>query len=204
MSDSRARRALARAAVRLNLQGPACGRLPPLIFVTDDARPAEPSRIARALPRGSVLIARAKNDDARADLAIALKRVAKEHQLVLLVASDPALASRIGADGIHLPESRRGEAHTWRARRPDWMITLAAHSLRALHWGARVDAVLLSPVYPTASHPGGRYLTVPRVNAIARLSPVPVYAMGGVNAAGARRLCGSAFAGIAAHTALLP
>ncbi len=53
---------------------------------------------------------------------------------------------------------------------------------------ARNDAVLLSPVLPTRSHPGAPVLGMVRFLLLARHSPVPVLALGGMNRAAARRL----------------
>jgi len=46
-----------------------------------------------------------------------------------------------------------------------------------------LDAVFLSPVFATASHKHARPLTPLRAAFIAARAPVPVYALGGVNAA---------------------
>jgi len=78
-------------------------------------------------------------------------------------------------------------------------ITASAHSLRALMRG-HVDAFLLSPIFPTESHPGRAALGPVRANLIARQTRVPIYALGGVDAHNAARLHG--FAGIAAISAL--
>ena len=61
---------------------------------------------------------------------------------------------------------------------------------------ARADAVLLSPVHPTRSHPGGRALGAVRFLLLARRAPVPVLALGGMNAARARMLNGFGWAAI--------
>jgi thiamine-phosphate pyrophosphorylase len=98
-----------------------------------------------------------------------------------------------------LPESRLGEAAGWRVRRR-FLITASVHSLAGLAKAKSVDAVFLSPVFPTASHPGRAALTAVRANAIARAARLPVYALGGVDACNAGRL--SSFAGIAAIGAL--
>jgi len=74
------------------------------------------------------------------------------------------------------------------------------HSLAGLAKAKWIDVVFLSPVFPTASHPGRAALTAVRANAIARAARVPVYALGGVEARNAGRLSG--FAGIAAIGAL--
>lgn len=65
-----------------------------------------------------------------------------------------------------------------------------AHSLQEIGAAvrARADAVLLSPVFPTRSHPGGRVLGPVRFLLLARLSPLPVIALGGMTRSRASRL----------------
>ncbi|MBV9550085.1 MAG: thiamine phosphate synthase [Alphaproteobacteria bacterium] len=167
----------------------------PLVLFTDDSGHDWLSA-ARRLPAGGAVIIRSRDASQRATLLDTLSSL----PLKLLVAGDANLAQ--GADGLHLPEHRAGEAAHWRARHPDWIITASAHSLRALMMLSQVDAAFLSPVFPTASHPGAAALTPLRAAFIAAASPVPVYALGGVTARNARRLPPS-FAGIAAITALI-
>jgi thiamine-phosphate pyrophosphorylase len=202
VSDSLAPRGLARAAARLNRAGRFAGLLPPLCFVTDDDRLADAAEAAKALPRGSLVIARASGDGQRAALVQRLAPVAKARDLMLLMASDATLAAHAQADGLHLPEARAGEIAHWRALRPDWMITSSAHSFYALMRAQTADAVLLSPVFATASHPDRNHLTAIRANAIAAQAHVPIYALGGVDAVTAKRLAGFNYAGVAAISAL--
>ena len=159
--------------------------------MTDDERLPDPVAAARALPRSSLVIIRARDAKRRRALAEALS--AKTSGLILLAADDPVLAGAL--HGLHLPEVRAGDAAHWRALRPDWVITVAAHSSRALH-APHADAVLLSPVFPTRSHPGARALNPARARMMARGSLLPVLALGGVNARNAALLSG--FSGIAA------
>lgn len=143
------------------------------------------------MPKGSLVIIRARDAKRRRSLAQAL--CARTHGLILLAADDPALANDL--HGLHLPEARAHEAAHWRALRPGWVITVAAHSARALH-APYADAALLSPIFPTRSHPGGHTLSPARARMIARGSLVPVLALGGVNERNAALLSG--FSGIAA------
>lgn len=193
MSDSASRRKLARAAARLAIA--ARSELPPLVLMTDDERLPDPVAAARALPKGSLVIARAKDKARLHRLVATLLPVAKARGLFLLAAG----AYVPGADGVHLPEARIGEAAQLRARYRI-LITASAHSFGALQKTAFVDAVLLSPVFPTQSHPGRAALGALRGNAMAQQSPVPVYALGGITARNAGLLCG--FEGIAAIGAL--
>lgn len=195
---------------RLNLDGNprAHGpkKLPPLILMTDSERLADPLPAATALPRGSAVILRHYGDSCREELARSLSLVCRRRGLLLLVAGDAHLALRVGAAGLHLPEglSRRGFGF-WRGwHRPDWIVTAAAHSpaalWRAFHNGA--DAALLSPVFETSSHPHARTLGPLLFATWSRLSPLPVYALGGVSATNADRLMCPGLAGFAAISAL--
>lgn len=168
----------------------------PLVLFTDD-RDADWVGAARALPVGSLVVVRARGAARRVRLAEALAPIAP-----LLIAGDGALAARVGARGLHLPEVRAHEAMAWRARHPRWIITTAAHSLRALMGLREIDAVFLSPVFATASHPGARALGPARAALIAQAAPVPVYALGGITARNAGLLAPS-FSGIAAIGGLL-
>jgi thiamine-phosphate pyrophosphorylase len=174
------------------------GLLPPLVLMTDDERLADPLAAARALPRGSMVVVRARDLRRRAELGEAMMAISRARDLVVLVADDPALAARLGADGLHLPESRAREAAYWRARYPRWIISAACHTAYAAN--TQLDLVFLSPVFATVSHPGRAALGAVRANAIACAMGVPVYALGGIDAGNAGRLHG--FAGIAAVGAL--
>jgi thiamine-phosphate pyrophosphorylase len=195
-----AKATLARAAAALNAK--AKSGLPPLVLMTDDERLPDPMAAARALPRGSMVVVRARQASHRAKLAIELRVVARARGLVMLIANDAALAGRIRAGGIHLSESQARMAAHWRSLRPNWLITAAAHSMpaaaRALSHGA--NAVMLSPVFPTQSHPDRGALGAVRARLIARQMPRPVYALGGIDALSSGQLSG--FAGLAAIGAL--
>ena len=194
MSDSLARRKLARAAARLASQ--ARHALPALVLFTDDERLADPLAAARALPRGSMVVVRSRDAVRRMALARAMIALARSRFLIVLVAGE----FEPGADGVHLPEARLGEAAHWRARRRSMLITGSVHSLTALGRATLLDAAFLSPVFPTASHPGRTTLTAVRANLIAHATRLPLYALGGIEPRNAALLSG--FAGIAAIGAL--
>lgn len=149
-----------------------------------------------------MVILRARDAAARAALAADLEDAAITRGLRLLVAGDPHLAAQ--TQGLHLPEKRLAEAAHWRARHPHWIITASVHSLAALVRAQTLDldALLLSPVFATASHADAKMLTPVRAASIAAASRHPVYALGGVTGANATRLA-PAFDGIAAIGALL-
>jgi thiamine-phosphate pyrophosphorylase len=200
--DRLGRMKLARAAQRLNRRRV---RLPPLVLLIDDERLPDPIAAAKELPRGSLIIVRARQTSHRTKIAKALRPIVRSRGLKLLIANDPVLADGVRAAGVHFSEGRAREAVHWRARRPNWLITTAAHSLRScgIARSVRAGATFLAPVFVTESHPERRKLGAVRARLIAHQAPLPVYALGGITAQCAASL-GSAFAGIAAIGALKP
>lgn len=162
--------------------------LPRLYLVSDPARLPDPRAAALRLPAGAAVLARGLAPGVLAGLSA----IARRRRLVLLVAGDGRLALRRGA-GLHLPD-RRGTAGLLafllaRRRRP-LLLTVAAHGRSGLARARRLraDAVLLSPVFPTASHPGAAALGPFRWAALARRAGQPVVALGGVTGGNAARL----------------
>jgi thiamine-phosphate pyrophosphorylase len=172
--------------------------LPPLLLIVDSRRLAEPLAAAARLPAGSGVLLRDYDRPDRKRLAKDLARLCRRRRLVLLVGADARLAAAVGA-GLHLPQGMVA-----RARRRRGLVTAAAHDRAALLRAARAgaDACLVSPVFPTASHPGAPALGAVRFARLVREAPIPVYALGGIDARGAARLLGSGAIGIAALGAL--
>lgn len=198
MVDRLARIQLARAAQQL--EASAKSALPGLVLLTDDERMTDPLASISALPRGSLVVLRARDHARRVALARSISRLARTRGLRWIIADDPALAAKLGAHGAHFPEQKLALAARWRVRRPDWMLTCAAHSLFACACAARIgaDAVFLAPIFATMSHPGRSYIGPLRLRLIATRLPVPIYALGGVDARNAKRLAGARLAGLAA------
>lgn len=133
-----------------------------------------------------------------------LAKAAHARGLIILAGADPRLAAAIGADGVHLPERLAAKARGLRRSRPGWIITAAAHSRRAVQRAHRAgaDAVFVSPVFETASPSAWPPLGPLRFAALVRGSPLPVFALGGLNPKTARRIARSGAAGLAAIEAL--
>jgi thiamine-phosphate pyrophosphorylase len=194
---------LTKLSLRLNRSAGYFGQLPGVILLTDANRLPDPLPAAAALPKGGAIILRHYGVAEREALGRELMALCRRRGLVLLIAGDWRLAWKLGAHGIHLPEWQTARPPVL-ARKPGWLITAAAHSQGALSRAGRlgVDAALLSPVFPTASHPGAGALGVLRFARLALHCPVPVYALGGIGADNAARLMGSGAAGIAAISGL--
>lgn len=199
---------LARIARSLNTGG-----APALIGMTDPVRLPDPERALAALPSGNILVWRAYGEDLDRSEVRRVARLAENRNCLLLLAGHPRLAAY--AHGIHLPEHALidpltdGYLMDFRGRRPGFVVTAATHSRTAVHRAARqgVDAVLLSPVFPTQSHPGSAHLGVVRLASLAREASalgLASYALGGISSAtDIRRLKGAGVTGIAGISLLL-
>ncbi len=196
---------LAKHACRLNARAGCSGiRLPALILITDRRRAPCPFIGAARLPLGSAVILRDYDAANRSHLARAMAKLCRAARLKFLIAGDAALAAKLRADGVHFGEARIRDAAKWRRRRPGWLITVAAHSRTAIRAAvrARADAILLSPVFATASHPGARPLGPIRFAALCRPGGIPAYALGGIGHVTVARLRHTGACGIAAIDAL--
>ncbi|WP_342662338.1 thiamine phosphate synthase [Elioraea tepidiphila] len=173
-------------------------RLPWLILMTDPARGGDPLAAAAALPRGCVVILRHDSVPGRADLAKRLARLCRARGLRLSIARDARLALRLGT-GLHLADGMEPPV-LWRLHRRG-LLTVAAHGPAALARARRMNAdlALLSPLFPTASHPGARALGTVRFARFSRAARLPVAALGGITAL---RVTAAARAGAAAIAAV--
>jgi thiamine-phosphate pyrophosphorylase len=168
--------------------------LPRLWLMTDERMGDALWAALEQLPRGSGVVFRHYGlplPERRA-LFAKVARVAARRGLVLLRAGD----IRLGAAeaGVHAGRSRAAGLRTY-----------PAHSRRqaiaAVRKGA--DAVFVSPVFATRSHPAARTLGRVGLGLMTRNLPVPVIALGGMDArrgAGLRALGIHGWAGIDAWT----
>lgn len=168
--------------------------VPRAILMTDPVRLPDPRPLLPLLPAGSALLLRLYDSDDRQDLARAVAVACRRHRVRLVIAADWRLAAAIRADGVHLPEwmARRGclAAVLGWVRRRGGLLTAACHSRMALARARNrgVNAAILSPVFPTDSHPGASGIGVVRWRNWARTAGMPVIALGGITAGSAARL----------------
>jgi thiamine-phosphate pyrophosphorylase len=177
---------------------------PPLLFFTDPARAPRPEAVLARLPRGAGIVYRAFGDPDAAVLGRRLARLARRRGVLFLVGADLTLAIALRADGLHLPERLAWRAGPIRRSNPRLMVTAAAHGWPAIRRARRAgaQAIILSPVFPSASPSAGRPLGARRFAALARAAGAPVYGLGGIDAVTARRLRRSGAAGLAVVSAL--
>ncbi|MEE9434686.1 MAG: thiamine phosphate synthase [Sphingorhabdus sp.] len=132
----------------------------------------------KRLPFSSGIIFRhySLDDTQRRKLYREVRRIAKRRGHVILLSGDVRVAIRWHADGVH----DRGR----RQRVPVNMIHAApVHNLQEMAEAKRAgaDMILLSPLYPTASHSGAAALGQHGFAQLTGLAPMPVIALGGMN-----------------------
>lgn len=158
----------------------------PEIWLLSDARnDAALDDALRALPEGSGFVFRHYHLEearrrARFDALAAIARLCG-HWVIL--SDHGPLAKHWGADGIYAAPSRLAGA--------EGMIRLAAvHDEEEINAANRLgaNAVFLSPVFTTRTHPGARGMGADRFHQLAALAEMPVIALGGMTAKRAQLL----------------
>ncbi len=160
--------------------------LPVQYAITDASNSGEQQaleRLDRALSRGLKLLqVREKrlNGPALEKFAAEVVRRCHEHGTRVLINGDADLATRIGADGVHLPAACLMEATT----RPTGLYWCGAscHDRREIERAEAigVDFIVLGPVKRTASHPQATPMGWERFRELASGASIPVYALGGM------------------------
>lgn len=162
-------------------------RLPPLYLITPEPPPSHAgflARLERLLAAGIRLVQlRAKGLGAADFRRLAVDAIAccRAHGACILLNADPALASALGADGVHLS----GERLSRLSARPlpaDRLVAASCHDAREIAHAARigVDFIVVSPVQATRSHPSARALGWEGLQALVEPAVVPAYALGGL------------------------
>jgi thiamine-phosphate pyrophosphorylase len=138
-------------------------------------------------------------DDELAAVAHAT-RVLCERLGVLFVVNDrPAVAREIGADGIHVGQDDMAVTEVREMVGPDMLIGLSTHSPAEIDAvdPSLVDYIGVGPVHATPTKPGRPAVGLELVRYAAAHSPVPFFAIGGLDASniaetvdvGATRVC---------------
>jgi len=140
------------------------------------------NRLKAALDGGVRLIQVREREMSSEELTRFTQRVvvlAHPYQARVLVNGDATVAKRAGADGLHLQGHQLMQLE---APPPTDIWAASCHDARELERAAILGAsfVVLSPVLPTASHPGEPGIGWEKFAALIYDYPLPVYALGGM------------------------
>ncbi|MBP9804610.1 MAG: Nudix family hydrolase [Candidatus Accumulibacter sp.] len=160
----------------------------------------ELQRLARALANGLRLLQVRDKTLAPAQrraFAQAVVTLAQAHdRAMVLINDDRELAHMVAAQGLHLSSKRLWEIE----QRPDFeRVAASCHNAADLARAAELglDFVVLGPVLPTASHPGSTGIGWAEFSRLAAGSPLPVYALGGLQPEMLETACRSGGHGVA-------
>jgi thiamine-phosphate pyrophosphorylase len=147
------------------------------------------------LPRGAGVVVRHYDHPQRVRFVRSIVQQGKALGLVMLVAGDIRLALAVGAHGVHLPE------HLVRQHRKPYagfIITAAAHNAKAMNFASFADAIFLSPIFATRSHPGALARGCLRAASMLHKKHRPIFALGGITPRNSHPLAALGFSGIGA------
>ncbi|MFW5395555.1 MAG: 8-oxo-dGTP diphosphatase [Candidatus Accumulibacter regalis] len=171
--------------------------LPPVYALSnaeENGVEAELLRIERALAGGLRLLQLRDKTLAparRAEFARAVMALARRYEryeryeegcaprVCVLINDDQELARSVGARGLHLSSQQLWQLDC----RPDFArVAASCHSAADLARAAQLglDFVVLGPLLPTLSHPGAAGLGWAEFSRLVERSPLPVYALGGL------------------------
>ncbi|MBV7258805.1 thiamine phosphate synthase [Erythrobacter sp. WH158] len=153
--------------------------LPAIWLISDARNDAVLEAALRRLPRGSGFIYRHYHLAERDRFAryVALRRIARACGHTVVLADSALTATEWRADGIY------GAPRTLYPRRRGLLHLATAHSMREIALSNQFgsDAVLISPIFRTNSHHGGKVLGAARFRLLAKHSKAPVIALGGMD-----------------------
>lgn len=158
--------------------------LPAQYVFTPPARPlAELEARLPRLPKGALLRLRLPtlDDAAYAEAAQRLLPACREAGLRLMLDRSATMVEALGAAGWHAPASVLRD-HGARPLGEQHLVAASVHDAAELALAERLGANLavLSPVLPTATHPGQAGLGWPAFAALRAQRPLAVFALGGV------------------------
>jgi len=180
-----------------NRQSPCPDSWPDIWLISDARNDAALENALARLPRGSGLVFRHYHlpPAERGARFKVLSRIARRFGHMVVLSGTPREARRWKAAGAYGAAARL-------AGGPATLRLVTVHSLRELGGAhrARADMVLISPVFATRSHPGGKTLGPARFGLLSARSQVPAIALGGMTPHRARRLPARKWAAIQAFT----
>ena len=164
-------------------------KLPKVIIIFDDESFDKKKLLKLKIPKKSAFLLRSYETKKRKKIAKQLLNFCKMKKIKLLIGSDIKLAEDINADGIHFPEYMvKKNKINWTyiknvKSNKKWIITTAAHNIQSLKKAEElnIDAALLSPVFPSKSHPNNKSLGLNKFLKIVKKTKLPIYALGGIN-----------------------
>ena len=159
-------------------------KIPKIILFTDDENIISPVALAKIIPINWGILIRNYNAPNRKALIYEAAKICTERGIFFIIANDLSLALSLKASGLHLSEYYSSNnvlspvfIHSKRLN-----ITTSAHSFYKFTIANRYkfDAIFLSPILKTQTHPGQKELGIYRFIALCKKTRIKTFALGGV------------------------
>lgn len=142
----------------------------------------------------------------RAEAGRGLRDLSRGFGVPFLVNDDPQLARQMDADGVHVGRNDPSPRIARAVLGPEAVIGVTVYGKpgeesTAAESGA--DYLAAGPFFPSPTKPGERVLPMHILDAVVHRSPLPVFAIGGVNAQNAGLLARHRVAGVAVVSAIM-
>jgi len=176
-------------------------KIPKIILFTDDKNSINPITLAKYIPINWGLLIRNYKAINRNKIITEAANICKQRNIFFIIANDLNLAISVNASGIHLSETFIKNTcispilyHTSKL-----ILTTSIHNFYGLNLFTdfKPDAVFLSPLQRTPSHPNVKPLGLFRFLALAKKISIPTYALGGLDLKNYNRLTKFGISGIA-------
>jgi thiamine-phosphate diphosphorylase len=178
-------------------------------FITDDSAPglSPPEQVKIALQAGATIIQyRNKVFALNAfEEAAAVRELCRQNFIPFIVNDDILLAKSMKADGVHLGQEDENPAAARRILGPDAVIGVSVHDLSELKHTelSACDYIGTGPVFATTTKADAQDVRgLSNLEAVAKKSPLPVVAIGGINSRNAKSCFDHGAAGIAVISAI--
>ncbi len=184
---------------------------PTLYFITDSNTYSEEeflTRVEAALDGGATLLQlREKDKSTREYIALAekVKQVAARCNVPLIIDDRVDVALAVGADGVHLGSEDMSIATARRILGDGYIIGATAKSVdaaRSAH-AEGADYLGVGAIFPTTTHVRTHITSVETLAVITHAVPIPVCAIGGLNAHNLSVLDGIDVSGICVVSAVM-
>ena len=184
----------------------------PTLYVITDSTYHTTESLLRAVDRacagGATLIQlREKDAGGRDYLALAqrVKAVTDPYQVPLIIDDRVDVALACGAAGVHVGASDLPVAVCRSLLGPDKIVGATAKTVEAARaaYADGADYLGTGAIYPTTTHVTTKITPVSTLNEICRVVPIPVVAIGGLNADNMDVLADSPIAGVAVVSAVM-
>ena len=184
----------------------------PTLYVITDSTYHTAESLLRAVDRacagGATLIQLREKDACGRDylaLAQRVKAVTDPYQVPLIIDDRVDVALACGAAGVHVGASDLPVAVCRRLLGPDKIVGATAKTVEAAQaaYADGADYLGTGAIYPTTTHVTTKITPISTLNEICHAVPIPVVAIGGLNADNMDVLADSPIAGVAVVSAVM-